>query len=274
MKKLFLLSLMALMTMTMMSCVGANYGEGSLENTTPTQVTEISQVTTMEPFDVVDITGAFRVIYEQGTEYNVRVEASEQAFKEMTVYVKDRELCIHKSVYKPTARLGNVKVYVSSPELKKIDVSDAGLFAADTINLGTNPRVFVMGSSWVLLSTVTNQGKAIFSVDGSGNIEVGNLKTDGAVADIDGSGKIILGALECNSMRAGINGSGEINCDNINADDVHANISGSGNVNLKGTVKNVTKDITGTGKVNITEATSSDSINRIIQYEISPYFKK
>lgn len=273
MKKFFLMSLVALMFLAMVSCLGLNYGGGSVEDDTPTQVTEIKQVTTMKPFDAVNINGAFRVIYRHGEEHSVAVDASEQAFKEMTVYVKDGELCIHKTVDKPTARLGNVKVYVTSPELHRIDVSGSGLFAAnDTIDLGTNPRVFVDGKSWVLLMSAINQGKTIFSVDGSANIQIGRLKTDGMVAAIDGSGVIEMGELECQTLRVDITGSGEMSCENIQADNVYADISGSGNVNLKGTVKNINKEISGSGKVNISDVSPADTVKQI-ERMIKAFFK-
>lgn len=263
MKKIILMSLVALVTLTMMSCLGMNYGGSSIEDDTPTQVTDIKHVTTMEPFDAVDIDGAFRVIYQHGDKHSVAVDATEQAFKKMTIYVKDGELCIHKTVERPTERLGNVKVYVTSPELNMIYVSGSGLFAAnDTINLGTNPRVFVDGKSWVLLMSVINQGKTIFSVDGSGTVEIGRLKSEMMVAAIDGSGEIAMGELECQTLRLDITGSGEMSCENIQADNLHASISGSGNVNLKGTVKNVDKEISGSGQVNISDVSPADTIKQ------------
>ena len=266
MKKIFLMSLLALMPLAMMSCLGTNYGGSSIEDETPTQVTEIHQVTTMEAFDAVDIDGAFRVIYRPGTEHNVAIDATEESFKEMTVYVEDGKLCIHKTVEKPTTRLGNVKVYVTSPELNKIYVSGSGLIAAnDTVNLGNNPRIFVTGKGWVLLRSVINQGKTIFAVDGEANVQIGRLKTDAMVASLEGSSEIEVGALECQTLRVDITGSSEVSCHNINADELHADISGDGYVNLKGTVKNVNKEISGSGKVNISDLSPADTINQTEQ---------
>ena len=252
MKKIFLMSLMALVSMTMMSCMSVNLGDGG-KDTTPTQVATINETTAMQPFDEVDITGAFKVIYEQKDNYSVRVEASEQAFKEMTVYVKDRELRIRKSVAKPTAQLGNVKIYVSSPDIKMVDITGSGLFAAsDAITLSNELNVDVTGSGKALLASVTCP-KTVFDVTGSGNIEVGSLKADEAHADVTGSGKINLGTLNCKNLNVDITGSGDMNCDNINADTADIDISGSGDVNLKGTIKTVTKDITGSGKLHFNE---------------------
>ena len=261
MKKFFLMSFVALLAMTMVSCLGLGYRGNTLADDTPTQVTDTNQVTKMQPFGRVDIEGAFKVIYEQGSEYSVRVEASELALKQMTVYVEDSVLCIHESRYEPATPLDDVKVYVTAPDLFKINLLGSGMFAADNaITVDTCLIVIVMGSGMVQLASVDCHGKAIFSVDEGTNLELGHLKAEETIASIDGSGNINLGSLECKFLRADVTGSGCLNCDNINADEAEINITGSGNVNLKGTVKNVTKEITGKGLLNITHATSADSV--------------
>lgn len=277
MKKIILMSLVAMLTMTMTSCMGGGglgrvleeilrNEEGAIADTTATQVTEINQVTTMQPFHEVKITGDFRVIYEQGTEYSVRVEATEQAINEMTVYVQDSMLVICKSVDIPVTEFGDVKIHVSTPDIRKIDLNGSGLFVAENaINVDSILIVFVDGQGKVLLTDLNCKETAIFSVMNRGNIGVTNLKADWVVADIVGDygvsinvGSINMVTLECNKLSASISDYGDINCDDINAVDANVDISRGGNVNLRGTVKNVTKKITGKGNLNITEATPAD----------------
>ena len=102
MKKLLLMSLLALVAMTMTSCLNGGFksildiiAKGGGADTTTTQVSELNQAITMQSFNNVDINGDYTVIYEQGAEYSVRVEAPEQALTKMTIYVKDSVLCIH-----------------------------------------------------------------------------------------------------------------------------------------------------------------------------------
>lgn len=252
MKKTILMSLVALMAMTMTSCLSMNFGNAGVDKT-PTQVTQINQVTTMQAFDVVDNAGAFKVIYEQGPEYSVRVEASEQALKEMTVYVKDHELHISKSVAKPTVEFKNVKLYVTSPDLKHIDLAGSGLFtASQPINVNHELNVDIAGSGKVLLVAVKCVSSDL-EIAGSGNIEVGNMEVTDVKADIAGSGNIILGTVACNTLNIDIAGSGDVNCENITAYDVTTDIAGSGNVYLKGTINQHAEDIAGSGKVHINE---------------------
>ena len=248
MQKVINLALVAIVSMTMMSCMSVNIGD---VDKTPTQVQQINQETAMQQFDEVEIAGAFKVVYEQGTEYSVRVEASEQALKEMTVYVKDNELRIRKAVKNPTVSFKDVKVYVTSPDINKIELAGSGMFAASNpINPSNDLDVELAGSGKVLLAAVDCQNASL-EIAGSGNIEIGDLKAKEVDTEIAGSGDINLGMMTCQELNAEIAGSGNVNCDNINADEVKVEIAGSGDVNLKGTVKNLTKEIAGSGKVNV-----------------------
>ena len=208
----------------------------------------------MQPFDEVTVSNAFKVIYEQGAEHIVRVEASEEAFQQMTVYVKDSELRIRPTVKNPKMSFKEIKVFVTSPTIKSIEIAGSGVFAASNkINVANDLDVEIAGSGKVLLADVTCKDSDM-EIAGSGNIEVGNIAAKDVNAEIAGSGDINLATMLCNKLLIDIAGSGNVTCDNITAEDVHTEIAGSGNVNLKGTVKHHTKDIAGSGKVKITPA--------------------
>lgn len=251
MKKFMTLSLMALVAMTMTSCMSVHIGDWGDMDKTPTQVPEINKVTAMQPFDKVDMTNAFRVIYEQGETHSVRIEAGEQAFKEMTVYVKDGDLRIRKAVRKSTAHFEQVRIYVTSPDIKGIEIAGSGIFAASNpINTSGDLDMEIAGSGNIMLAEVTCKD-ADMEIAGSGDIEIGSLTAKDAKAEIAGSGDIKLGTFICTKFDIEIAGSGDVICDNITADDVHTEIAGSGDVMLRGAVKHHTEDIAGSGKVNV-----------------------
>lgn len=252
MKKYFMIvSLVALVVLTMSSCISVNLGNNGIDDT-PTQVPNLNQVTTMQTFDEVEIGGAFKVIYEQASNNSVRIEASEQALKEMTVYVKDHELRIRQAVKKPTVSFSDVKVYVTSPNIEGIEIAGSGIFTASKPVTAKDLNTEIAGSGRILMVAVNGQ-KARMEIAGSGNIEIGQLNCNTAKAEIAGSGNVNLGDLKCKDFKIDIAGSGDVNCEHIDADDVHTNIAGSGDVNLKGTVRHNTKDIAGSGKVRINE---------------------
>ena len=253
MKNVIQLALVALVGMMMTSCMSVNIGDWGDVDKTPTQVPEINKVTAMQPFDKVDIANAFKVIYDQGDTHSVRIEASEEAFKEMTVYVKDGDLLIRKAVKKPTVDFKQVKIYVTSPEIKGIEIAGSGVFAASNrVNASGDLDMEIAGSGNIMLADVTCKD-ADMEIAGSGNIEIGSLVAKDAKADIAGSGDINLGTFTCFKFDIDIAGSGDVICDNITADNVHTEIAGSGDVTLKGMVKHHTEDIAGSGKVNVSE---------------------
>ena len=253
MKNVIKLAMMAVVCMTMVSCMSVNIGNGDVDHT-PTQVPELNKPTAMQPFDKVDVSNSFRVIYEQGAENSVRVEASEEAFKQMTVYVKDSELRIRPAVKNPKVSFKEVKVFVTSPVIKRIDIAGSGVFAASNKIVATNDLdIDIAGSGKVLLADVNCQDSKM-EIAGSGNIEVGNITAKDVNAEIAGSGDINLATMTCNKFHIEIAGSGNVTSDNITAEDVHTEIAGSGDVKLKGTVKHHTKSVAGSGKVSITPA--------------------
>lgn len=244
--------MMALVAVMMTSCMSVNIGN-SAKDDTPTQVPEANKVTAMQPFDEVSIAGGFNVFYEQGDSHSVRIEAPETAINEMTVYVKGDELRIRQSVKKNTFSFSKVKIFVTSPDIKSIELAGSGMFAAkNRINVSGDLDAEVAGSGSILLVDVACK-EVEMSIAGSGNIEIGRITPQNASAKIAGSGNIILEEMTCAEFDIEIAGSGDVNCANITADDVHTEIAGSGDVNLTGMVKNHTKSVAGSGKVNIVE---------------------
>lgn len=251
MKKVFNLALVALVAISMASCMSVSLGEYGGRDKTPTQVSQLNQVTTMDAFNKVEVAGGFKVIYEQGEQCSVRIEGPEQAINEMTVYVKNDELRIRKSVEKPTVPQSNVKIYVTSPDIKAVDMAGSGMFTASNPVNASKFKAEMAGSGKIMLVQLSCDA-ANLDLAGSGLIEFGKLDSKVSVkADIAGSGDIKIGEMTCAKFNIDIAGSGNVNCDNITADDVHVDIAGSGDVNLKGQVNHHTKSVAGSGKVNI-----------------------
>ena len=253
MKRMIYLALVAIMGVTMTSCLSVNMDSGYDKTPTLVPLGLKGMDVVVDRFNEVSIENAFKVIYQQGENYSVRVEASDQAIQEMTVYVKEGELRIRKAVKKtsPTVSFADVKVYVTSPVLSSIEIAGSGVFTASNRIEGSGGLdVEIAGSGQVLLADYSGS-KADLEVAGSGTIEIGNLECPTAKAEIAGSGDINLGSMTCHEFDIEIAGSGNVNCDNITADEVHSEIAGSGNVNLKGVVKKHTEDIAGSGKVTI-----------------------
>lgn len=253
MKQFFVvLSLMAFMTMT--SCqiqVGdKEWSMGnSYKNDTPTQVNQLGQVTTMNPFNELDVPGPFNVIYEQGENYTVRIEGTMEQLEKMTVYVKNSKLFIDRRNSKNNNFQG-LQVFVTSPDIKEVDIAGSGRVTAPNALKTNKITLDVSGSGQITLAQLDCTELAT-DIAGSGSVVIGPVRANTVKNDIAGSGKIEIAALVCKRVENDIAGSGKVTLNNMNVDMVDSDIAGSGKVILNGTVGTHTEDIAGSGKVDV-----------------------
>lgn len=253
MKQFFVvLSLMVIMTMT--SCqIQVGDKEWSLgnsyKNDTPTQVHQLGQVTTMSPFNELDVPGPFNVIFEQGENYTVRIEGTVEQLEKMTVYVKNDNLYIDRRDSKNNNFQG-LQVFVTSPDIEEIDIAGSGKVTAPNALKTNKMNLDVSGSGQITLAQLECD-ELKTDIAGSGSVVIGPVQANTVKNDIAGSGKIEVAALMCKKVTNDIAGSGKVTLNNMNVDKVNSDIAGSGKVILNGTVGSHTEDIAGSGKVDI-----------------------
>ena len=131
-------------------------------------------------------------------------------------------------------------------------------------------RLTVKGSGSIRAASLTSGGAFLVKLPGSGEITVDHLKAPAVNATIDGSGTVKLGG-ETHNEGVEINGSGNYETKNLRSDEAEIGINGSGeaHVNVTGSLKasingsgevsyrghpNVTKQINGSGEVNPADA--------------------
>ena len=253
MKQFFVvLSLMAFMTMT--SCqIQVGDKEWSMgkfyKNDTPTQVHQLGQVTTMNPFNELDVAGPFNVIYEQGENYTVRIEGTVEQLEKMTVYVKDDNLYIDRRDSKNNNFQG-LQVFVTSPDIEEIEIAGSGKVTAPNALKINKMNLDVSGSGQITLAQLECD-ELKTDIAGSGSVVIGPVQANTVKNDIAGSGKVEVAALVCKKVTNDIAGSGKVTLNNMTVDKVDSDIAGSGKVILNGTVGSHTEDIAGSGKVDV-----------------------
>ena len=214
------MSLLALVVMTMSSCLRVKLGENGWSivnkagrhNDTPTQVHQVNEVTQMQQFDEIDVAGPFNVILEQGQAATVRVEGTVDQLASMTIYVKDGDLVIDmkEDMVDASKFFKGMRVFVSTPMVESIEIAGSGSVTA--------PKALAVGDMHL---------------------------------EIAGSGDITLDRLNCKDLDIEIAGSGDIMLSCLNVDQVSTSIAGSGDVILRGNVGTHTEDIAGSGKVDV-----------------------
>jgi hypothetical protein len=163
----------------------------------------------------------------------VRIEASEQALKEMTVYVKDYELRIRPAVKKPTVSFADVKVFVTSPDISMVDLTGAGLFSASNPVTSSKDLLIDLTGAGKVLVVAANCNKAHLDLTGSGTIELGALEADNTTLELTGSGDINLGGLKSGTVNFDLTGSGSMKLDKMVCNEFDIDLTGSGKVNCE-----------------------------------------
>ncbi len=258
MKKVFMtMSLVALVVMTMTSCMhvkigGKDWSFGGHENNTPTQVHQVGEETAMDPFDVVNVAGPFNVIFEQGEAPTVRVEGTTEQLGKMTIYVKDGELYIDQRKNESGNVFKGLQVFVTSPSIKGIDLAGSGKVTAPKALTSNDMKLELAGSGNITLAQLTCKDLVI-EVAGSGEVTTGPIQANKVTNEIAGSGDINLTGLTCKDIHNEIAGSGDIVLNNVNVENVKSEIAGSGDVILRGKVGSHQEDTAGSGKVHVNE---------------------
>ena len=255
MQKIFMLSFVALVVMTMTSCLhvkidGKDWMFGSHTNDTPTQVHQVGTETAMNPFDEVDVAGPFNVIFEQGDGHSVRVEGTTEQLGKMTIYVKNGDLIIDQRKQESSGTFDGLQVFVTSPMVDGLTIAGSGTITAPKALMVNDMILEIAGSGDITLAQLTCKNLTI-EIAGSGDVVTGPIQAQEVKNEIAGSGGIEVTGLICNNVKNEIAGSGDVTLNNLKVDHVKSEIAGSGDIILRGSVGSHDEDIAGSGKVHI-----------------------
>lgn len=254
MKKIFLMSLVALVAMTMTSCL--NIVNKKYRNDTPSQVSEVEKVTTMQAFEKVNIEAPVNVILEQNGTNTVRVKATDEQLKKMTIYVDEDGLTIDLKEYNTGLfdmledEFKGVTVFVNADVLKHINITGAGNLTVPTALKTEDINMHITGAGEMTVGQMTCQNLDI-NITGAGEMTMGNVNADTVMVNVTGAGDIEVDGLVAKSLDNRITGAGNMVFNNLNVDVVKSQISGAGNVTLSGTAGSHEEKITGAGNVDI-----------------------
>jgi ribosomal protein S17E len=255
MKHYLMMSLVALVVVTMTSCLHVKVGDkewfnGSHTNNTPTQVTQVGQDVAMNPFERLDVSGPFNVIFEQGTSHTVRVEGTTEQLSKITIYVKNGDLYIDQRKNESSGAFNGMRIFVTSPSIEGLELAGSGSITAPKALNVNDLNVELAGSGKVTLAELTCKNLKN-EIAGSGEITMGMVKADEVRNETAGSGNIDIAGLTCRKVRNDIAGSGNTTLSNLNVEEVKSEIAGSGDVTLRGKVGSHSEDIAGSGKVDV-----------------------
>lgn len=181
-----------------------------------------SETRTVPAFRRIDLAGSGKLTVTAGAPQKVQVEIDDNLLPLVTTKVENGTLRIGtKGGYRSERGL---RVTVMAPVVEGVAITGSGSAAITGVS---GPRFAA-------------------AVSGSGSIEASG-SADAATATIDGSGSVQLQNLRARSATVQIAGSGRIE---VNAtDSVAASIAGSGDIAYAGNPKTVTKSVAGSGRI-------------------------
>ena len=203
-------------------------------------------------FNKVTLFASCNVHYKQGDTCSVRVVGDKQLVKNLITQVINNELQIRMKPYKgDLMRLLNkteLNVYVTSPDLLAVKVAGSGDFeATGTVDTDTM-RIALTGSGDMdFANLICDRIEA--TLRGSGDVELKNVQAGYANLNLLGSGdmKVILKIVR--NTAVSLTGSGDLKVDFDGCGIVNSKLLGSGDIELKGRIKQLTQNTTGSGDI-------------------------
>lgn len=222
-----------------MTCTCSNKPKDKTSNENGAQTAQIQEGESIEQFNEIEVDGSMQVFFSQDKNCSLCIEAPQEIKDKIVTTVNGKSLLIStkdemSGVY-ASFPMSDVKVYVTSPIIKDVEMSGSGTFTATSPIDATRFDIDLNGSGNVFLKGLLSCSYLDLELKGSGNIRISEAKVD--------------------KLESEVSGSGNISFENITANSINSTILGSGNIKLKGSAKTSTQSITGAGNVDITGLT-------------------
>lgn len=173
----------------------------------------------VKPFSVINVVGSIKVVYEQGSTYEVSLVGDAADFDKIRTECNGSAL----NIAQYGKLIGNVYV----------DTSDSSQKRSVVVHVKA-PNV------------------SVFNMSGSGQIVVGKMKTTAVTFNQAGSGKIVVSQVVASHANFNNAGSGTILVDDVKADNVGLTMAGSGTINCRTSkAANLNCTLTGSGRISV-----------------------
>jgi hypothetical protein len=257
-KQLVTGSLMLLMTaLTMTSCIH----EMRVVNSSSPAVSEIRQ---HKGFDQIEIWGSPNVYYTQADSFSVRIEGPKDVVDNIVTKVSDQTLSIRnkgKLGFVNIVMFGDdqLNVYVSSPDLIRVELNGSGTFVSkrrvDTDNL----EISLRGSGDINFNDIICD-HCTTNLTGSGDIVVNRLESQTSDVSLVGSGDMTISQWRVHETDVELRGSGDVKVDFVEGcQKVTSHLVGSGDIILTGKVNQFHMTKNGSGDMDTDHLSVNDS---------------
>jgi len=193
------------------------------------------------------------VHYIQGDVTSVRIVGNAKDVENIETACDGTTLTINSSNRRKFLRIGregSVDVYITSPDLISVTVKGAGGFDVkgklDTDTLDVN----VDGAGDIKIpNVICDDFNTILK--GAGDVDVDRLECSSSDIQLFGAGDINIRQFNVNNSDISVFGVGDVDIDFNNCNKVKCKLFGVGDISLKGNVKELQKELKGTGSINV-----------------------
>ncbi|MEO5997031.1 MAG: head GIN domain-containing protein [Chitinophagaceae bacterium] len=204
-----------------------------------------TQERNVSSFDRVEVRGSIKVNVSQGDEKKVMIEADENLISYIeTIIDGDRLIIRSKEGYNldPT---GDMRVYITAPLFKSIEVSGAcDIIGQTRINNSEKMKLHVSGAGEIKMEVDAPALEA--EISGSGSV---NLKGETKNFDLELSGAANAHCFDLLSENTKVVISGAGDAEVYASVKLDARVSGAGEIKYKGDAKDIKQSVSGAGSV-------------------------
>ena len=258
MKKLSLLLAAGLLAV---SCV-LNFGGLSWVGQCTEEGIDYVDVREVAAFNTISSSLPCNVYYSQAEKQEVRVESTEEFAGKVITEVENStlKLKLEEGRYPKLV----LRVVVSSPDIEGLTVRGSGnIIHEGALHASKDLSLRVSGSGNIQAGDIDSQGFDA-QVSGSGNLRIASLACAGFAGHVGGSGSERIGNVTCKSIDVSVSGSGHITIDRAQVDgDVKARISGSGRIRLEEVTVDGDMELSSTGSGGITVNGSCHEVDAV-----------
>lgn len=188
-------------------------------------VTDTRVYNDISGFNVIISEGAYDISYSNGPE-RVEVSAPENILSHLVVKASENGELLLTSDGTKIKNWKNVKVNISSPELKGLDIRGAVDFDSQSIKTEGDFKVTVSGAADVQIDNLEAENIEVV-INGAGEMNLNGINCRKVMVEVNGAGDIKLKG-DAQKADLTINGAGSVNIKNLNCPDIHTNRNGIG----------------------------------------------
>lgn len=185
-------------------------------------------------FDRLASSTSADVVVTTGKTPGVRAEASKDTLDRLDIRVDGNTLRLDmkKSSWGMSWNTGKIKIHVTVPMLRSVDLAGSGSVVIDRIAV-PEFSASISGSGETKLPSLDADSVKL-SIAGSGEFDASGRCGDARI-NISGSGDVRIGGLKCTNVSASIAGSGDL--DAFATGTAKLSVAGSGNARIRGGAK-------------------------------------